>query len=202
MPIAPAKKIRQLGVLSKTAAVATVLIFTVVTPLAQAQQKMLPAQSEITFVVKQMGVAMEGRFKKFDASIKFDPTKLAASSIEFSVDVGSATVGSAEADSELPKAIWFNVVKFPQATFKSKSINALGGGKFEVQGTLNIKGVQNDVTVPVAFTQTAVATTAIGAFAIKRLTYRIGENEWSDTSMVADNVQVKFKIALTGVGKF
>ena len=31
--------------------------------------------------------------------------------------------------------------------------------------------------------------------------FKIGENEWADTSMVADDVQVKFKLALTGVPK-
>jgi hypothetical protein len=36
---------------------------------------------------------------------------------------------------------------------------------------------------------------------LKRLAFKIGENEWADTSMVADDVQVKFKLALTGVGK-
>ena len=54
--------------------------------------------------------------------------------------------------------------------------------------------------MPVALTQAATATTATGAFAIKRLAFRIGEGEWTDTSMVADEVQVKFKLALTGVG--
>ena len=33
------------------------------------------------------------------------------------------------------------------------------------------------------------------------LAYKIGEGEWADTSMVADPVQVKFKLALTGIGK-
>ena len=44
---------------------------------AFAQQKLVPEQSEITFVSKQMGVPVEGRFKKFDAQVAFDPAKLA-----------------------------------------------------------------------------------------------------------------------------
>jgi polyisoprenoid-binding protein YceI len=39
-------------------------------PLVHAQQKLLPAQSEIVFVSKQMGVPVEGRFKRFDAQIQ------------------------------------------------------------------------------------------------------------------------------------
>lgn len=166
-----------------------------------AQQKLVPAQSEIVFVSKQMGVPVEGRFKKFDAQISFNPAKPDTSKIAFTVDTGSATLGVPETDAELPKPIWFNVPKFPQATFQSSSVKGLGAGKFEVAGRLSIKGFSRDVVVPVTLTQNGAATTATGTFSLKRLAFKIGENEWSDTSMVADDVQVKFKLALTGVGK-
>lgn len=170
-------------------------------PAVFAQQALVPAQSQIQFTAKQMGVPLEGHFKKFDAQIAFDPTKLATSKIAFTVDTGSATLGSRETDAELPKPTWFNVGKFPQASFQSTSIKALGGGKFDVAGTLTIKGQARDVTVPVTLIQTGATTTATGSFGIQRLTFKIGENEWADTSMVANDVQVKFKLALTGVGK-
>jgi polyisoprenoid-binding protein YceI len=111
-------------------------------------------------------------------------------------------LGAPESDAELPKATWFNVPKFPQATFQSSSVKSLGGGKFEVGGKLSIKGNLRDVVIPVSLVQSGATTTASGAFVIKRLAFKIGENEWADTSMVADDVQVKFKLALTGVGKF
>jgi polyisoprenoid-binding protein YceI len=101
---------------------------------------------------------------------------------------------------EVPKATWFNVAKFPNATFASTSIKAKGGGKFDVAGKLSVKGTTKDVVVPIALAQAGATTTATGAFAIKRSDFKIGEGEWSDTSTVADDVQVKFKIALTGVG--
>jgi polyisoprenoid-binding protein YceI len=173
-----------------------------VAPLAaQAEQLLVPAQSEIQFVSRQMGVPVEGRFKTFDAKVVFDPAKPASSSIAFSVDTGSATLGVRETDAELPKADWFNVAKFPKASFQSTAVKRLQGNQFEVAGKLSIKGVSSDVVVPVTLAQSGAQTTATGSFAIKRLTYRIGDNEWSDTSMVADPVQVKFKLTLTGVGK-
>ncbi len=167
---------------------------------AQAPAAKLMPGSEIGFVSKQMGVPVSGKFTKFDAQIAFDPRKPEAGKVGFTIDIGSATIGDPETDRELPKAPWFNAAKFPQASFQSSSIKALGGGKFEVAGKLAIKGNSQDVVVPVALTQAATATTATGAFAIKRLAFRIGEGEWTDTSMVADEVQVKFKLALTGVG--
>jgi polyisoprenoid-binding protein YceI len=54
--------------------------------------------------------------------------------------------------------------------------------------------------VPVALAQAGGTTTASGAFVIKRLDFKIGDGDWKDTSMVANDVQVKFKLALTGVG--
>lgn len=184
-------------------ALALALVFSCLPALAQ--QNLVPAQSSMAFTIKQMGVAVDGQFKKFDAQISFDPTKLATSKIAFTIDMGSATMGVPESDAEMPKAEWFGVVKFPKATFQSSTIKALGAGKFEVAGQLNIKGNVRDVTVPVTLVQTGAApnfsTTATGVFAIKRLAFKVGEGEWTDTSLVADDVQVKFKLALTGVGK-
>ncbi|MGB3449830.1 MULTISPECIES: YceI family protein [unclassified Simplicispira] len=168
---------------------------------AQAQQQLVPAQSSIEFSARQMGVPLQGHFKKFDAQLAFDPAKLASSRIRFTVDTGSATMGARETDAELPKPVWFNVAQFPQAVFESSSIKALGGGKFDVSGKLSIKGTSADVTVPVVLTQSGATTTATGSLPLKRLVFKIGDGEWADTSMVADEVQVKFKLALTGVGK-
>ena len=161
---------------------------------ALAQQKLDAAKSEMLFVSKQMGVPVEGRFRKFDAQIAFDPKKPEAGKVAFTIDMGSATFGSPEVDVELPKATWFNVPKFPQATFQSSAIKAVGAGRFEVAGKLSIKGSSRDVVVPVALTQAGGSTTATGAFAIKRLEFKIGEGDWADTSMVANDVQVKFRI--------
>ena len=168
---------------------------------AQAQQQLLPAQSRVEFSARQMGVPLQGHFKKFDAQLAFDPAKLATSRLRFTVDTGSATMGARETDAELPKPVWFNVPQFPQAIFESSSIKAQGGGKFDVAGKLSIKGTSVDVTVPVVLTQSGSTTTATGSLPLKRLAFKIGDGEWADTSMVANEVQVTFKLALTGVGK-
>ena len=168
---------------------------------AQAQQQLVPAQSEIQFVSRQMGVPVEGRFRTFDAKVAFDPAKPEAANIAFTVDTGSATLGVRETDAELPKAEWFNVAQFPKATFQSSAVKRLAPNRFEVAGKLSIKGVTSDVVVPVTLAQNGAQTVATGAFPIKRLSFRIGDKEWSDTSMVADEVQVKFKLTLTGVAK-
>ena len=167
---------------------------------AQTPTKLLPAQSEIAFVSKQMGVPVEGVFKKFDAQISLDPKKPEAGQVAFTIDTGSASLGIPQTDAELPKPEWFNTPKFPQATFQSSAVKGLGGGRFEVSGKLSIKGNVRDVLVPVSVVQSAGTSVASGAFTIKRLEFRIGEGDWGDTSIVANDVQVRFKLTLTGLG--
>lgn len=165
-----------------------------------AGQTLVPAQSEVTFVAKQLGVPLQGRFKRFQAQVAFDPKALATSQIAFELDLGSVSLNAdADADAELPKAEWFNVPKFPKATFQSTAIQALGGGKFQVRGKLAIKGQARDLVLPVTLTQAKGLSTATGAFTLKRLDYRIGEGDWTDTSIVANEVQVQFKLVLQGV---
>ena len=163
-----------------------------------AGQTLVPAQSEVTFVAKQLGVPLQGRFKRFLAQVAFDPKALATSQIAFELDLGSVSL-NADADAELPKAEWFNVPRFPKATFQSSAIKAVGGGKFQVNGKLAIKGQTRDLVVPVTLTQAKGLSTATGAFTLKRLDYRIGEGDWTDTSIVANEVQVQFKLVLQGV---
>ncbi len=163
-------------------------------------QQLVAAGSEIAFTSKQMGVPVDGKFRKFDAKVAFDPKKPETASIGFTVDLASVSLGVAETEAEISKPDWFDTKKFPQATFQSTAVKAAGAGKYEVAGRLTIKGTAQNVVVPVALAQSGGTTTASGSFVLKRLAFRIGDGDWKDTSMVADDVQVRFKLALTGVG--
>jgi polyisoprenoid-binding protein YceI len=167
---------------------------------AQTAIRLQPAQSEVTFVTRQMGVPVEGKFKTFDATLDLDPKKPEAGSVSVQIHTSSALLGVAEADAELPKPIWFDVAKFPQATFQSTSIKGMGNGKFNVSGKLTIKGIVREVAVPVTITQAGGTSTATGTFVVKRLDHTIGQAEWTDTTVVANDVQVKFKLTFTGLG--
>jgi polyisoprenoid-binding protein YceI len=172
-----------------------------VSSTAFAQQKLLPAQSRIDFVSKQMGVPVEGHFKKIEGQVSFNPAKPEAASIALQIALASATLGAPETEEELAKPDWFNTSKFPKAQFQSAAIKKINAQQWQVDGKLTIKGISHNVQVPVTLSQSGEVTTARGVFVIPRLAFKIGENAWSDTSMVANEVQVKFTLALTGVGK-
>ncbi|MDI4634342.1 YceI family protein [Pelomonas sp. V22] len=166
---------------------------------AAAPISLLAAQSELGFTSKQMGVPVDGKFKRFDAQLSFDPKKPEAAKVAFTIELASATLGAPEFDAEMLKAAWFDAKRVPQATFQSSAVKALGGGRYEVAGKLSIKGQTRDIAVPLALTQAGGTTTATGGFVLKRLEFKIGDGEWADTSMVANDVQVKFKLAFTGI---
>ena len=165
---------------------------------AQTGAKLLPAQSEMLFISKQMGVPVEGRFKHFDAQLAFDPKAPAAGQVTMRIDLASVEIG-ADAEGELAKPGWFDSTRTPYATFRSTRIKSSGAGRLEVAGTLDIKGIAHELLVPVTLTQNGAITTAAGSFALKRLDYKIGDGEWGDTSLVADEVQVRFKLAFSGI---
>ena len=158
-----------------------------------------PAKSEIKYVSKQMNVPVEGRFRKFDAKLDFDPARPAAAKAEIDVDLNSIDTGSTEADTEVKSKGWFNIAMFPTAKFVATSVKPAGAGRFEVTGKLTIKGKGVDVTAPVAVKQEGGSTVFEGGFTLLRMQYGIGEGVWSDTDTVANEVQVRFR--LVGVAK-
>jgi len=165
-----------------------------------AATRLVPDKSQIAFVSKQMGVPVEGTFKKFDAQVAFDPRKPEGGSVALQIDTGSASLGVPMSDAELPKAPWFDTAHFPQASFQSSAIKALGDGRFEMAGKLTIKNISRQVTVPVSIAPANGHAVASGSFTIQRLDYKVGDGEWTDTSVVANEVLVRFKFTLAGFG--
>lgn len=99
----------------------------ILAPAAQAQQ-VIPTGSEIAFTSRQMGVPVDGQFRKWNATLQFDPKKPEAGQVAFTIEMASATLGAADTDAEVAKADWFHTAKFAQAQFQSRSIKATGKG--------------------------------------------------------------------------
>jgi polyisoprenoid-binding protein YceI len=151
------------------------------------------AKSEIVFVSKQMGVPVEGRFRKFSVQLDFDAKKPETAKAALEVDISSIDAGSPEADGEVVRKPWFNAAQFPKATFGSTSIKPLGNNRYELTGPITIKGKTRNVTTP--FTVKAAGATQVfeGTFILNRSEFGIGDGPWNDPETVALEVQVRFK---------
>lgn len=167
---------------------------------AQPRPALLQASgSQITFTTRQMGVPVEGQFVRFSAEVVLDPKKPEGGRVSLAIATASARFGSTELDAEVPKPTWLDAAGFPQATFQSSSIKATGPGRFDVAGRLAIKGSVRDLVVPMQLTPAGTQHVASGSFTVKRLDFKVGEAEWSDTSLLADDVVVRFRLTLAGL---
>ncbi len=167
-----------------------------------AAQALVATGSNMSFVTRQMGVGVEGSFKRFDAQVQFDPKRADAARVGFAVDLTSVDIGDANTMAELRKPGWFDSARVPQARFASTGVKALGGNRFEISGTLDIKGISRPVVVPITLVQTGMPagqTRAEGQFALRRLDWRIGDGDWNDPSLVANEVQVRLRLVFTGI---
>jgi polyisoprenoid-binding protein YceI len=179
--------------------IALTLLLALAAGAGVASQVVIADKSEVAYVATQMGVQVEGNFSRFDAQINLDPARLQTSSVAFSVDTSSVIFPSDEVLKELAKPDWFDTAHFPRAEFHSTRIRALESGRYEISGMLTIKGHAREVVVPVSLSRAGATTFASGTLTIKRLDFGIGRGEWSDTSLLEDPVQIKFKIALSGL---
>ncbi|QSN61660.1 MULTISPECIES: YceI family protein [unclassified Caballeronia] len=159
---------------------------------AQAQVDM--AKSSVIATSKQMNVPTDGKFNKFNAQISFDPAKPAAGSANITIDTGSYDLGDDDYNKQVRGKEWFDSATYPTATFVSSAIAPAGGNQYKVTGKITIKGKSQTVTVPVTITQQGATETFDGALPIKRTQFDVGTGEWKDTSVVADDVVIKFHI--------
>jgi len=161
---------------------------------------LVPDQSRIEFTSRQMGVPVEGAFHKYTATVSFDPQKPEAGSARIEINVASIDAGSRDANDEVKGRGWFNVKQFPTATFVAEgpgNVRALGGNRYEARGKMSIKGTTREVIVPFAFKTEGANAVLEGSIPILRTQYGIGEGAWSDTSVVADEVPIRFRLVLS-----
>lgn len=157
---------------------------------------LLADKSKITFVSKQMGVAVNGEFKKFSGHIKIDPKKLHQAQADLTLEIRSIDTGSPEANTEVLGKNWFNASVFPTASFRLSSVTALGHDKYQIAGKLNIKGKMVDTTTVARLEEQKEHATLSGSFIIKRLDFGLGEGPWADLNTVANEVSVNFQLQL------
>ena len=163
-------------------------------------QGVLIDKSEIRFISKQMGVNVEGRFRKWKANVDFRPDDLAHSRAGFEIDLASIDLASEEAEAEVRRSLWFDTAKFPVARFASSAVKDLGGDRYEIAGRLSIKGTTKDVVIPVVLKKDAAGNSvAQGQFTLNRLDYKVGEGLWADTAAVANEVAVRIRMVLPPV---
>ena len=185
--------------LTRFAAVLLPVLWSVAVPAVAKPDQWIVARpaSQIGFRSSMGGAAFAGSFRRWDARIAFDPAALDQSSVVAVIDLNSATTGDASRDQSLPTADWFNVARFPRATFAASKFKSLGGGRYVASGTLTIKGVTRPVVLPFNLTIAGTKARMQGSLTLDRRAFGIGQGQFAGADTIPFNVQVVIRVDAT-----
>ena len=125
----------------------------------------IESEHSIAFDTKKV----KGNFEDFKGDIVFDQNNLTASRFDVQIDVKSIKTGNFLKNRHAKGKNWFDAKNYPTINFTSKSFNESATG-YEVTGTLEIHGVQKEITMPFTFENDVFKS----SFSVNRTDYNVG----------------------------
>lgn len=123
-------------------------LFCLVSTVAWAKKFELDANhSYLAFTASTVIFDVEGRFTRYKIQASGDPETGAEGKIRVEIDTKSIETGNKTRDKHLQSDDFFAVAKYPKIIFTSKKITK-DGNRLLVEGTLDLHGVQKEITVP------------------------------------------------------
>jgi polyisoprenoid-binding protein YceI len=180
-------------VLISTVAVAALLLS--FKPADNATWSVDKNHAKLGFTVTHLAISeVEGWFKSFDAKITSSKDDFSDAVVEMTADVNSINTDNEQRDKHLKSPDFFDLVKFPVLTFKSKSFTKVNETNYKVTGDLTIHGVTKTVSLDVVCrtgknpqTQKPIAGFKITG-TIKRTDFGIGTSMASN--MIGDEISI------------
>lgn len=148
------------------------------------------------------GSGFTGRFEDFEVRFCMDEGSPVDSSIEVAVRPASAESGNNDRDETLVGPEFFDVDRFPEATWTSTAVQSTGDA-YEADGELTLRDISAAQPIVFRLTPDGDALLASGEFAmagaseIERLRFDIGTGEFADPEFVRNRVDVRFEVRLT-----
>lgn len=153
------------------------------------------ANSTIGFVGSKVTGKHEGKFEKISGKITLSDGKAEGGAVTFEIDTASVKTDAADLDKHLKQADFFDVEKFPKATFTSTAIKPGGekGATHTVTGDLDLRGVKKSISFPATITITPDAATGAAEFSINRKDFGI-VIEGKKDDLIRDDVLMKITL--------
>ncbi|HKR66985.1 MAG TPA: YceI family protein [Thermoanaerobaculia bacterium] len=148
-------------------------------------------KSSIDFVAAKVTRDHKGKFKNFDGTIEYvggKPTR-----VSFDIDLASVETDTPKLTEHLKTPDFFDVANHPKATFTSTSLTQTGTDTYELRGTLDLHGVQKEVTIPVKAATTPEGVRTTSEFTINRQDWGIAYKGMAD-DLIKDNVLIKLNL--------
>lgn len=112
-----------------------------------------PAHSTISFLARHLVVSkVRGRFTKWTGKLALDLDDLSNSTVTAEIDIASVDTQAGDRDTQLRSADFFDVAKYPSATFRSTRFERVSADRYRVYGDLVIRGVSKPVVLDAEYT--------------------------------------------------
>ena len=121
------------------------------TTTATRTYKIDKSHSEAVFQVRHLVTKVRGRFTDFEGTVSIDAASPERSSVNVNIKAATIDTSTADRDAHLRSDDFFAVEKYPALTFISTRVTKKTEELYEVTGTLTIRGVAKEVTLPVTF---------------------------------------------------
>ncbi len=160
------------------------------------------AHSEVAFQVRHLVTKVRGRFADFAGTVRFDEQHPEDSSVSVTIAASSVDTSTADRDQHLRSSDFFAVDTYPTITFESSGVVRKSSQAYDVVGTLTIRGIAKDITLPVTYLGTAkdpFGSRRAGfeaGITINRKDFGLGWNAALETGgfLVGDDVQISLSI--------
>lgn len=149
------------------------------------------------FTARWNGEAVDGRFDRWRAAIRFSPDDLPKSTIRVTVDLASADTGDGQRDDSLKSSDFFDTGAHPNAVFTARDIRHLGGDRYEARGTLELRGASKPATLRFTLRIDGDRARVAGTARIDRTAFGVGQGEWAATDAIAAGVDIAFSFNAT-----
>jgi polyisoprenoid-binding protein YceI len=107
----------------------------------------------------------------------------------------SAATGDPGRDQALPTGDWFDAARYPRATFTTTSFKDLGGGRYQAQGVLSLRGVSRPITLPFTLSIAGDLAKMTSVFSVNRSLFGVGRGQFKSAETVP--LEVTVNVALT-----
>jgi polyisoprenoid-binding protein YceI len=149
--------------------------------------------STLAFAGEYDGEVFVGRFPGFRTVLRFDPDSPGDAVLDVAIPLADVDTDSRDRDDTLRDRDFFDVARFPEATYRARGVQALGGGRFRAEGMLTLRGAT--LAVPLEFTWTPGDRPVLeGRATVSRLAFGVGGRDWADTGVLPDAIAVSTRV--------
>ena len=152
-----------------------------------------PENSKVEFVSSKVTGSHNGSFKQFTGKIELAPNNIPQSTVSIDIDAASIVADDPKLTEHLKTPDFFDVAKFPKATFASTKTEPVSGDAFNVTGNLEFTVVKKSITFPAKIQATADSVNVNADFAINRKDFGIVYTGKSD-DLIRDEVVMKLSL--------